>query len=101
MNMMSGGSDLQDLRSANEDSLTLVIPKNQRVTNKETGNINLNLLVITDQANNIGDGRNMSGRNDDEESRSHDRQRQKISVSLGDYKVLWAEKSLGKGRRPP
>ena len=92
MNMMSGGSDLQDLRSANEDSLTLVIPKNQRVTNKETGNINLNLLVITDQANNIGEGRKLSGRNDDGESWSHDRQRPKIGVSLGDYKVLRAEK---------
>ena len=79
MNMMSGGSDLQNLRSPNEDSLTLVIPNNQRVKNKETGNINLNLLVVTDQANNIGEGRNMSGKNDDGESRSHDRQRPKMA----------------------
>ena len=77
------------------------MPINQRVTDKETGNINLNLLVITDQSNTIGGKRKMSGRNVDGESWQRDRQRQKSGVSMGDYQVLRAEKILGKGRRPP
>ena len=63
MNMMSGGSDLQNLGSANEDCLTVVLSINKRVREEETGNIKMNLLVITDQSNTNGQQLKMSSRN--------------------------------------
>ena len=101
MNMMSGSSDLQNLRSANDDSLTLVMPKNERVTNKETGNINLNLLVTTAQENTIGERQKMADRNDDGEVGHMTGSVQKLACRWGITKYCGQEKSLGKGRRLP
>ena len=47
--MTEFNSDLQNLGRSNEDSFTTVMTTNQRWSQEETGNIECNLLVITNE----------------------------------------------------
>ena len=85
-------TDLQNLGSTNEDCFTAVMSINQRVREEETGNIKLNLLVIADQSNTNGQQLRMASGNLNGESWQRDGQHRRSCPSMGDYKLLQAEK---------
>ena len=99
--MMAANADLQYLGAANEENLTSVMSINQRGREEETGDIKLNLFVISAKSYTNREQLRMASGNLRVESLKHDGQRRKSGPSMGDYKLLQAEKILGKGRRLP